>query len=148
MGVGEEVLICVENRLSVCLAGWLPFVSLALCHCLYCSAKLQAVACVHELEPRHVSNLAWSFAVRKAYSPALYDALAARIAELGVGALEPHHCSIVAWSFAKQGHKIESLMDSLGAYAAGVVDKLLPQVGQGGASSIHVVHPIGVVVVV
>lgn len=75
------------------------------------------------MQPRHVATLAWSFAVRKAYSPALYDALAERMVQLiqqdrgadsssnsGMDSLFlspndlvlPHHLSLVAWSFAKQ----------------------------------------------
>lgn len=89
---------------------------------------LQAPSRVAEMQPRHVANLAWAFAVRKAYSPSLYDALAARMVQLIAldrGAdtagsssatdasheslftavndeVLPHHLSLVAWSFAKQ----------------------------------------------
>lgn len=89
---------------------------------------LQAPSRVAEMQPRHVANLAWAFAVRKAYSPSLYDALAARMVQLialdrradttssssasdaSHGSLFtavndevlPHHLSLVAWSFAKQ----------------------------------------------
>jgi hypothetical protein len=85
----------------------------------------------HELQPRHVANLSWGFAVRKAYSPALYHALGERMVQLlqmDRGAADglpsssssssssggdslfsldndivlPHHLSLVAWSFAKQ----------------------------------------------
>lgn len=34
------------------------------------------------MQPRHVANLSWAFAVRKAYSPTLYDALAGRMVQL------------------------------------------------------------------
>lgn len=90
---------------------------------------MQVPVKAHELQPRHVANLAWAFAVRKAYSPALYDALAGRMVQLlqldrGAAGTEgqpegsgpstdslfsvandvvlPHHLSLVAWSFAKQ----------------------------------------------
>lgn len=104
---------------------------------LHCSANahnartqpLQAVARAHELEPRHVSMIGWAFAVRKAYSPALYDALAGRVVgQLGAAALEPHHCSLLAWSFAKQGVRNEALLQVLGEQAAAVADRLAPQV--------------------
>jgi hypothetical protein len=76
------------------------------------------------MQPRHVANLAWAFAVRRAYSPALYDVLAERMVQLihqdrgadssssgsSIDSLFlspndlvlPHHLSLVAWSFAKQ----------------------------------------------
>jgi hypothetical protein len=97
---------------------------------IYCTqTALQAVARMHELEPRHISVLGWAFAVRKAYSPALYEALADRVvSQLGVSALEPHHCSLLAWSFAKQGVRHEALLQALGEQAAAVADRLAPQV--------------------
>jgi len=49
--------------------------------------RLQAILRSSQLEPRHISNLAWAFAVRKAYHPGLYDALAARTLQLGPEAL-------------------------------------------------------------
>lgn len=107
---------------------------------------MQVPVKAHELQPRHVANLAWAFAVRKAYSPALYDALAGRMVQLlqmdrgGAAGTEgqpegsgsstdslfsvandvvlPHHLSLVAWSFAKQ----------VGAAALAV----RPRLGEGG----------------
>jgi hypothetical protein len=68
--------------------------------------------------------------VRKAYSPALYEALAQRVVtQLGAAALEPHHCSLLAWSFAKQGLRHEALLQAVGQQAAAVADRLAPQVG-------------------
>lgn len=103
----------------------------------------QAIQRAHELEPRHVSNISWAFAVRKAYSPTLCNTLAARVQhlmqlakrneesglDLGVQKLEPHHLSLIAWSFAKQGHTLEGFMKDLGDAAAESVDQMLPQVG-------------------
>lgn len=79
------------------------------------------------MQPRHIGNLSWSFAVRKAYDPALYNALAMQMVQLlaidrvsagSAGSdssavrdslflseddlVLPHHLSLVAWSFAKQ----------------------------------------------
>jgi hypothetical protein len=99
-----------------------------LCRVLF-NPLLQAVARAHELQPRHVSNICWSFAVRKAYSPALYQALAERVVtQLGASALEPHHCSLLAWSFAKQGVRHEALLQAIGDRAAAVADQMAPQV--------------------
>ena len=91
----------------------------------------------HELQPRHVANLSWGFAVRKAYSPALYHSLGERMVQLlqmdrgaaghglpssssgGSGdslfsldndIVLPHHLSLVAWSFAKQVGKHVNLI--------------------------------------
>jgi hypothetical protein len=92
---------------------------------------LQAVARAHQLEPRHVSNIGWAFAVRKAYSPALYEALAHRVvSQLGASVLEPHHCSLLAWSFAKQGVRHEALLQAVGDRAAAVAGQMAPQVRQ------------------
>jgi uncharacterized membrane protein YgcG len=49
-------------------------------HHVRCS--LQVAARTHELGSRQLSTLAWAFAVRRAYSPALFDALAARALQL------------------------------------------------------------------
>lgn len=46
------------------------------------SVRMQVPDTVHQMQPRHVANLSWAFAVRKAYSPSLYDALAGRMVEL------------------------------------------------------------------
>jgi hypothetical protein len=43
---------------------------------------VQVPSKVHVMQPRHVANTSWAFAVRKAYSPPLYDALAARMVQL------------------------------------------------------------------
>lgn len=43
---------------------------------------MQVPDTVHQMQPRHVANLSWAYAVRKAYSPSLYDALAGRMVEL------------------------------------------------------------------
>lgn len=106
---------------------------------------LQAVKRAYELEPRHVSNLSWAFAVRKAYNPELCNTLAARVQQLlllpvkaraaGVDSsllqhleFEPHHLSLIAWGLAKHGHRLEGFMQELGDAAALVVDKMAPQV--------------------
>lgn len=90
--------------------------------------SLQAILRSGQLEPRHISNLAWAFTVRKAFHPGLFDALAARVLQLGLEDFEPHHLSLLAWSFAKQGLKVEGLMQALGDQAAVKAEQLLPQV--------------------
>eukprot|EP00775_Hariotina_reticulata_P002677 gene2677-2978_t len=94
---------------------------------VFAAAARQAILRSGQLEPRHVSNLAWAFTVRKAFHPGLFDALAARVLQLGPGTLDPHHLSLIAWSFAKQGHRVQLLMQFIGDQAINNAGELLPQ---------------------
>jgi hypothetical protein len=80
----------------------------------FAAAAAAASAMAPRMSAAEVSDVAWACARSRAYSPALYDALARRACELAdAGKLLPRQASQVAWSVARQGHASAPLLSAL-----------------------------------